>query len=195
MSKKVKTNIDVQIKNRNRTTVFFRGVIAFPAMVYVASFAPLIHVGWSFGGVVVVPVALAIIFRGVYPSYALKFNHSLFELNTRLTAYILFLTDDYPSIEANGRISIELPDIDGGKKLNRVLPIIKWLLAIPLYIVGIVYVVASILVTVIAWVSIIITGRYPRWAEGIVVGTISFWNRVIGYCAILVTDKYPSFSL
>jgi hypothetical protein len=76
-----------------------------------------------------------------------------------------------------------------------VLPIIKWLLAIPLYIVGIVYVVASILVTVIAWVSIIITGRYPRWAEGIVVGTISFWNRVIGYCAILVTDKYPSFSL
>jgi hypothetical protein len=195
MSKKVKTNIDVQIKNRNRTTVFFRGVIAFPAMVYVASFAPLIHVGWSFGGVVVVPVALAIIFRGVYPSYALKFNHALFELNTRLTAYILFLTDDYPSIEANGRISIELPDIDGGKKLNRVLPIIKWLLAIPLYIVGIVYVVASILVTVIAWVSIIITGRYPRWAEGIVVGTISFWNRVIGYCAILVTDKYPSFSL
>ena len=195
MSKKVKTNIDVQIKNRNRTTVFFRGVIAFPAMVYVASFAPLIHVGWSFGGVVVVPVALAIIFRGVYPSYALKFNHALFELNTRLTAYILFLTDDYPSIEANGRISIELPDIDGGKKLNRVLPIIKWLLAIPLYIVGIVYVVASILVTVIAWVSIIKTGRYPRWAEGIVVGTISFWNRVIGYCAILVTDKYPSFSL
>ncbi|MCX6450855.1 MAG: DUF4389 domain-containing protein [Actinobacteria bacterium] len=195
MSKKVKTNIDVQIKNRNRTTVFFRGVIAFPAMVYVASFAPLIHVGWSFGGVVVVPVALAIIFRGVYPSYALKFNHALFELNTRLTAYILFLTDDYPSIEANGRISVELPDIDGGKKLNRVLPIIKWLLAIPLYIVGIVYVVASILVTVIAWVSIIITGRYPRWAEGIVVGTISFWNRVIGYCAILVTDKYPSFSL
>ena len=195
MSKKVKTNIDVQIKNRNRTTVFFRGVIAFPAMAYVASFAPLIHVGWSFGGVVVVPVALAIIFRGVYPSYALKFNHALFELNTRLTAYILFLTDDYPSIEANGRISIELPDIDGGKKLNRVLPIIKWLLAIPLYIVGIVYVVASILVTVIAWVSIIITGRYPRWAEGIVVGTISFWNRVIGYCAILVTDKYPSFSL
>ena len=195
MSKKVKTNIDVQIKNRNRTTVFFRGVIAFPAMVYVASFAPLIHVGWSFGGVVVVPVALAIIFRGVYPSYALKFNHALFELKTRLTAYILFLTDDYPSIEANGRISIELPDIDGGKKLNRVLPIIKWLLAIPLYIVGIVYVVASILVTVIAWVSIIITGRYPRWAEGIVVGTISFWNRVIGYCAILVTDKYPSFSL
>ena len=195
MGKHVKTKIDVKIKNRNRATVFFRGILAFPVMIFVASFAPLAHMGWSFGGIIVVPVALAIIFRCVYPSYAFKFNHAIFELNTRLSAYMLFLTDDYPSIEANPKISIELPEIDGGKKLNRVLPIFKWILALPLYIVGTLYVVASILVTIVAWISIIVTGRYPRWAEDIVVGTIAFWNRVIGYCAILVTDKYPSFSL
>lgn len=195
MRTQVETIIDVQLNNRNRTTVFFRGILAFPVAIFVSSFAPMMHAGWSFGGIIVVPVILALLFRQVYPSYALKFNHAIFELNTRLTTYVLFLNDDFPSIEANTKVAILLPDVEGGRKLNRWLPLVKWFLAIPLYIVGTLYVVASILVSLVAWFSILFTGTYPRWAVDIVMGTISFWNRVIGYCAILVTDKYPSFSL
>jgi hypothetical protein len=195
MHTQVETIIDVQIEERNRKTVFFRGILVVPAAIFVSSFAQLAHVGWSLGGLIVVPAMLALVFRQVYPSYALKFNHAMFELNTRVSAYALFLTDDYPSIEANPKITIGFPDIEGGKVLNRWLPLVKWLLAIPLYIVGILYSVIALLVTLIAWVMIVATGTYPIWAVDIVLGTVAFWNRVIGYTAIMVTDEYPSFSL
>lgn len=195
MRTQVETIIDVQLNNRNRATVFFRGILAFPMAIFVTSFAPLMHAGWTFGGIIVIPVILSLVFRQAYPSYALKFNHSIFELNTRLTAYVLFLNDEYPSIEANEKVAILLPDVEGGRKLNRWLPLVKWILALPLYLVGFLYIVAALTASVIAWFSILFTGTYPRWAVDFVMGMISFWNRVIGYCAILVTDHYPSFSI
>ena len=87
------------------------------------------------------------------------------------------------------------PDIEGGKKLNRYLPIVKWILAIPLYIVGAIYIFLSIVVTFLAWIITSATGNYPEWAAKIVLGTIDFWNRVSGYAILLVTDEYPSFNL
>ena len=90
---------------------------------------------------------------------------------------------------------MEFPDVDGGKKLNRWLPLVKWILAIPHYVVGIVYFLISLVVTLVAWVQTSATGKYPEWAGEIVLGTIAYWNRVQGYMLLLVTDEYPNFRL
>jgi hypothetical protein len=200
MSNQVKTDIKIKHKDRNRTTVFWRGILAFPVIIFVATFTQATFSqsdNWGLGtaGLIVIPALLAIVFRGKYPSYVLTFNHALIELSTRLAAYVLILNDKYPSIEANSKVVVTFPDVDGGKKLNRWLPLVKWFLAIPHYIVGAVYLVISLAVTVIAWVQTSITGRYPEWTGEIVLGTISYWNRVQGYMLLLVSDKYPSFKL
>ncbi|QLL24165.1 DUF4389 domain-containing protein [Actinobacteria bacterium IMCC26103] len=194
MSSQVTTDIKIKHKDRNRTTVFWRGILVFPVATFVASFN-LGTSGIGAASVIVLPALLAIVFRGKYPSYVLTFNHAIFELSARLAAYVLILNDKYPSIEANSKVVVTFPDVDGGKKLNRWLPLVKWFLAIPHYIVGAVYLVISLAVTVIAWVQTSITGRYPEWAGEIVLGTISYWNRVQGYMLLLVSDKYPSFKL
>ena len=200
MSNQVKTIVKIKHKDRNRTTVFWRGILAFPVIIFVATFTQATFAendSWGFGtaGVIVIPALLAIVVRGKYPSYVLTFNHALIELSTRLAAYVLILNDKYPSIEANSKVAVLFPDIEGGKKLNRWLPLVKWFLAIPHYIVGAVYLVISLVVTFIAWIQTSITGKYPEWAGEIVLGTISYWNRVQGYMLLLVTDKYPTFRL
>jgi hypothetical protein len=200
MASQVKTEIQIKHNDRNRATVFWRGILAFPVVIFVAAFAQSSFSeseNWAAGtaGLIVLPTLLALLFRGKYPSYVLTFNHALIELSTRLAAYLLILNDKYPSIESSSKVSVVFPDVDGGKKLNRWLPLVKWILAIPHYIVGIIYIIISLFVTVIAWVQTSITGKYPRWAGEIVFGTISFWNRVQGYMLLLVTDKYPTFKL
>jgi len=151
--------------------------------------------GAAFGGLLFAPVLLALLVRGVYPSYVLSFNKSMLELNARISAYALLLTDEYPSIEANPNIKVDLPDIEGGAKLSRVLPLVKWIFAIPLLIVGIVYAVIGLVLTFFAWIITSSTGNYPESIANFVLGTIEFWNRLYGYAVILVTDDYPSFTL
>ena len=194
MSNQVETIINVQINDRNRKTVFWRGILVAPVAVFLASFTQFLHWGWT-TGLLVVPVVLAIVVRGIYPSYVLSFNHALFELENRINAYVLLLTDDYPSIERNPNIAILLPDVDGGRKLNRGLPLVKWFLAIPLVVVGLIYALMAVAVTFVAWIATWSSGRYPEWAVPLVLGTVKYWNRVYGYAILLVTDEYPSFSL
>ena len=195
VSNQVETSIEIQLTNRDRKTVFFRGLLVFPTVVFIASFTQSMHAGASFGGLLFVPALLALLVRGVYPSYVLSFNKSMLELNARIAAYALLLTDDYPSIEANPNIKVDLPEIDGGAKLSRVLPLVKWLFAIPLYIVGIIYVLIAFVLTFTAWIITSATGNYPESIANFVLGTIEFWNRLYGYAVILVTDDYPSFTL
>jgi hypothetical protein len=163
-------------------------------VVFLASFSQGNEAAWT-SGLIVLPLVLALLFRGVYPSYLLSFNHSMMELNARLSSYVLLLTDDYPSIERNPNVAVLLPDTEGGKKLSRGLPLIKWFLAIPLVIVGLLYAALAMVYTFIAWIITWSTGNYPAWALDVVLGTIKFWNRIYGYAVILVTDEYPSFSL
>jgi len=195
MRTQIETIIDVQLTNRNRASAFFRWILILPVVLFAATFTQMAHWGISMGGIIVLPVVLSLLIRGIYPSYAFNFNIAMLELNARIAAYALLLTDDFPSIEANPKVVVLVPDVDGGKALNRGLPLIKWFLAIPLYIVGILYSLAAAVVTFVAWIIVSATGTYPQWAVEIVLGTISFWNRVIGYSAVLVTDKYPKFSL
>jgi hypothetical protein len=169
-----------------------------PAFIFVSSFAPATAFSDDgvgiFAGLLALPAALAIVVRQVYPSYVLAFNEALLSLQTRVDAYLLLLTDEYPSIEENDLVSVTFPEVDA-KQLNRFLPLIKWLLALPLYLVGILYIIYAALLTLLGWFSILFTGNYPEvCAEG-VVGTIAYWNRVVGYAFLLVTDEYPTFSL
>ena len=193
MSKQIKTDIEVTYKKRNKTTVFWRGILVFPVLIFICSFAVQSNAGFA-AGFIILPALLALVFREVYPSYLLTFNHAFIELQTRVVAYVLLLTDEYPSIEENDVVSVTFPEVDA-KQLNRWLPLIKWLLALPLYLVGIVYFIYAALLTLLGWFSILFTGNYPEvCAEG-VVGTIAYWNRVVGYAFLLVTDEYPTFSL
>ena len=176
MSQQIETQIDVTLTERNRLSALFRIILVVPMAVYVTSFAPsdlssnssnLLAVGFF-----VLPTALAIVFRQIYPSYLLAFNEALLSLQTRVDAYVLLLTDEYPSIEENDVVSVTFPPVDA-KQLNQWLPLIKWFLAIPLYIVGIFYTVYAFFLTVFAWFSVVFTGNYPeKCAEG-VVGTIA----------------------
>jgi hypothetical protein len=198
MSNQIETQIDVTLTERNRVTAFFRLILAVPALIFVSSFAPSAafsdEAAGIFAGLLAVPAGLAIVVRQVYPSYVLVFNEALLSLQTRVDAYLVLLTDEYPSIEENDIVSVTFPEVDA-KQLNRWLPLIKWLLALPLYLVGIVYFIYATLLTLLGWFSILFTGRYPEvCAEG-VVGTIAYWNRVVGYAFLLVTDEYPTFSL
>jgi hypothetical protein len=198
MSNQIETQIDVSLTERNRLTAFFRIILVVPAFIFISSFAPstLFSDDGSaiFAGLIALPAALAIVFRQVYPSYVLAFNEAVLSLQTRVDVYLLLLSDQYPSIEENDVVSVTFPEVDA-KQLNRFLPLVKWLLAVPLYLVGIVYIIYAALLTLLGWFSILFTGNYPEvCAEG-VVGTIAYWNRVAGYALLLVTDEYPSFSL
>jgi hypothetical protein len=198
MSNQIETQIDVSLTERNRLTAFFRIILVVPALVFLASFSSASAFSEDnlgmFAGLLALPAALAIVVRQVYPSYVLTFNEALLSLQTRVDAYLLLLTDEYPSIEENDLVSVTFPEVDA-QQLNRWLPLVKWLLALPLYLVGIVYVIYAALLTLFGWFSILFTGNYPEvCAEG-VVGTIAYWNRVAGYALLMVTDEYPTFSL
>jgi len=198
MSNQIETFITVQLENRDRKSVALRIFLVIPIAIFLSSFT-----AWSgsaeastfLAGLLFMPVVLALVFRGIYPSYVLAFNKSLLSLSTRVTAYILVLNDSYPSIEESADVKITLPEIDGGAKLNRYLPLVKWLLAIPLYIVGLVYVLYGLAVLLFAWFTILFTGKMPASSAAVLLGITQYWNRVNGYAFLLVTDEYPSFSL
>lgn len=198
MSRQVETQIDVTLTERNRMSALFRIILVVPMAIFVASFAPTdlstSNSNYLSVGFLILPTALAIVVRQIYPTYLLAFNEALLSLQTRVDAYLLLLTDEYPSIEENDVVSVTFPEVDA-KALNRWLPLIKWFLAIPLYVVGVFYIIYLSLLTLAGWFSVLFTGNYPeKCAEG-VVGTIAYWNRVIGYAFLMLTDEYPSFSL
>lgn len=195
MNQQISTYIQLQVKNRDRVTVLFRAILIIPVVILASSFGAFSTSNSYIAGLFVIPVVLTLLFRGVYPSYALHFNKAIVALSVRIAAYFFLLTDDYPSIEANEKIGVEFPEIQGGRILSRGLPLVKWLLAIPLYIVGIVYGIYTIMLTLVAWFTIVFTGEYPEWCASGVIGTIAYWNRIYGYAFVLVTDEYPRFSL
>ena len=155
-------------------------------------------VSQSSGGIaagLAMATALMIIVRQRYPrwwfDFALEFNR----FSTRVGAYAALLTDQYPSTEDEQSVHLDLDYPDAQHDLNRWLPLVKWLLAIPHYIVLFFLSIGAFLAVVIAWFAILITGRYPRALFDYVVGVGRWWLRVSAYTALLITDRYPPFSL
>jgi hypothetical protein len=138
---------------------------------------------------------LMIVFRMRYPRWWFDFARELTRLSARVGAYLFLLTDRYPSTvdEQSVHLEIDYPDVE--RDLNRWLPLVKWLLAIPHYIVLAILVAIGVIVWVIAWFAILFTGRYPRGLFDFVVGVGRWGLRVNAYAFLLVTDRYPPFSL
>ena len=138
---------------------------------------------------------LMIVFRMRYPRWWFDFARELTRLSARVGAYLFLLTDRYPSTvdEQSVHLEIDYPDVE--RDLNRWLPLVKWLLAIPHYIVLAILVAIGVIVWVIAWFAILFTGRYPRGLFDFMVGVGRWGLRVNAYAFLLVTDRYPPFSL
>jgi hypothetical protein len=198
MSNQIETSFQVQLDNRDRATAFARLILVFPVFIFLSSFSIETFFNENMlqtYGLVILPVVLALLFRGVYPSYVLSFNKAVFGLVNRIWAYVALLTDEYPSIEDSGVVRITYPEVDGGKSLSRGLPLVKWLLAIPLYIVGFVYAIYGFIMLVLGWLNILFTGTMSAGSADAIVRVTQFWNRIYGYAVLLMTDEYPSFSL
>jgi hypothetical protein len=196
MSNQIMTEVSVDLDQRDRNSALFRIFIALPAIIFLSSFASFTDEMMGFiGGFLFLPVVLALLIRNKYPSYVLAFNKALLELNNRVSIYVLVLSDSYPSIESNQKVRLIYPEIENGQKLNPWLPLVKWFLAIPLYIVGIFYALYALALTFVAWISVVKNGTYPVDKAEEVVKVIAYWNRVYGYALLLVTDEYPPFSL
>ena len=138
--------------------------------------------------------ALMIVFRQRYPRWWFDFSRELTRFGARVGAYLLLLTDQYPSTvdEQSVHLEIDYPDVKAD--LNRWMPIVKWLLAIPHYIVLAFLFVAAFFAVVFAWFAILLTGQYPRALFDFVVGVGRWGLRVNAYAFLLVTDRYPPFS-
>ena len=196
MTNQILTEIHVDLDNRDKNTALFRVFLAFPVLIFLSSFSEFAdNLPGVIGGFLVLPVVLSLLFRNVYPSYVLAFNKALLELSNRINAYLLLLTDEYPSIEANQKVRLIYPEIEGGKKLSPWMPLVKWFLAIPLFLLGLIYAIYALALTLVAWFTVISQGHYPEEKAEEVIKVIAYWNRLYGYALLLITDEYPSFSL
>jgi Domain of unknown function (DUF4389) len=146
-------------------------------------------------GLLFLPPLLMLLFRNKYPRWWFDWNRELLRFTNRVLVYGLLMEDRYPSTEDQQSVRLDFPYPGSPSTLSRGLPLVKWLLAIPHYIVLIFLYLASIVVTVIAWFAILFTGRYPRGMFEFVEGVLRWHNRVVGYAFILVTDQYPPFRL
>lgn len=146
-------------------------------------------------GALFAATALMILFRQRYPRWWFDFNLEFNRFTTRVCAYLFLLTDVYPSTEDEQSVHLNLKYPDVKKELNRWMPLIKWFLAIPHYIVLTVLVLGAMFVTIIAWFSILLSGKYPKSLFEYVVGVGRWGLRVTAYAFLLTTDKYPPFSL
>ena len=138
---------------------------------------------------------LLILFRQKYPRWWFDWNVAFLKFLNRVSVYLLLLRDEYPSTDEEQSVHLEIPYPNAERDLNRWVPLVKWLLAIPHYIILWFLWIAVIGFVIIAWFSILFTGRYPAVLFDFVVGVMRWHNRVLAYAFLLVTDRYPPFRL
>ncbi len=169
----------------NRLTTAFRIILVIPIAV--------VLVGLNVS--LALSTLLMILFRQRYPRWWFDFQLELARFSTRVSTYLLLLADEYPSTEDEQSVRLELDYPDAERDLNRWLPLVKWLAAIPHYVVLIFLLVVALIAVVIAWFAILFTGSFPRGLFNFVVGVMRWGLRVEAYAFLLVTDRYPPFSL
>ena len=146
------------------------------------------------GGAVFLPVVLMIVFRQKYPRWWFDWNLNLLRFSNRVTAYMALLDDRYPSTDEEQAVHLDFPYPDV-RQMSRWLPLVKWFLAIPHYVVLFFLGIGALVAVIVAWFAILFTGTYPRSLFDFVVGVLRWSNRVTGYAFTLVTDEYPPFRL
>lgn len=189
----------------NRLSTLFRPILIITIYIVVIillggggfSYQISDNANFSLGGTegIAVATAIMIIFKKHYPRWWFDFERELTRFSARILAYLLLLTDQYPSTDNQQAIHLEIDYPNAKRDLNRWLPLVKWLLAIPHYIALTMLTFVAIFAVVYAWFAILITGRYPKDIFNFVVG-IGRWSlRIRAYAFLLVTDQYPPFSL
>jgi len=147
------------------------------------------------GGLLFFGPLLMILFRRKYPRWWFDWNLELQRFINRVWTYLALMNEGYPSTDDHQWVQLEYAYPDAAADLNRWLPLVKWLLAIPHYIVLFFLEIAAFFAVIVTWFAILFTGRYPRGIFGFVEGVFRWHNRVAAYAFVLVTDRYPPFTL
>ena len=204
----VQFSVEYPDRDLDRLTTAFRIIVAIPILIVLGALGGAGWSSWSDGnggngasfaagggGVLFFPALLMIVFRQKYPRWWYDWNLELLRFENRVFVFLGLLDDRYPSTDERQSVSLEFPYPDAKQGLNRWLPLVKWFLAIPHYIVLIFLGLAAIVSVIIAWFAILFTGRYPRGLFDFIVGVMRWANRVTAYAFVLVTDQYPPFRL
>jgi hypothetical protein len=199
-------SIDYPDRPLSRLTSFFRIFTVIPIAIVLAtvsgggtwessSSGHATTVAAGAGGLLFFGPLLMILFRQKYPRWWFDWNLELQRLGTRVGTYLALMNDQYPSTDEQQWLRLDYAYPDATTDLNRWLPLVKWFLAIPHYIVLFFLDIAVFVVVIVAWFAILFTGRYPQGMFRFVEGVVRWHNRVIGYALTLVTDRYPPFRL
>jgi hypothetical protein len=200
----VQFDVDYPDRPLNRLTTFFRLILVIPigiVLSLVSGQMTVIPMRWAqvvvitAGGLLFLPVLLLILFRRKYPRWWFDWNLELLRFGNRVSTYIALLRDEYPSTDEQQAVHLDIRYPDAERELNRWLPLVKWLLAIPHYIVLFALGIVTFFAVIISWFAILFTGRYPHALFDFVVGFFRWQNRVTAYAILLVTDTYPPFRL
>jgi hypothetical protein len=199
----VRLEVDYPERPLARLSTFFRIFAAIPIIIVLSALGGVVggteggrlggESAIAGGGIVFLPTLLLIVFRRKYPRWWFDWNRELLRFANRVAVYLALLDDRYPSTDEEQSVHLELEYPDVPTELNRWLPLVKWLLAIPHYIVLFFVDLAALVCVIIAWFAILFTGRYPRGLFDFVVGSLRWNNRVAAYAFVLTTDRYPPF--
>jgi hypothetical protein len=194
----VQYSVDYPDRPLNRLTTFFRAFVVIPIVIVLVLLegGGYGHAGaLGVGGLVVLPTVLMILFRQKYPRWWFDWNLELLRFSARVGVFLALMDDRYPSTDEQQTVHLDFPYPDARNDLNRWLPLVKWLLAVPHYVVLLFLYIAALVVVIVAWFAILFTGRFPRGMFDFLVGVGRWTNRVVAYAHVLATDRYPPFRL
>jgi len=202
----VQLAVEYPDRDLNRLTTAFRIIVAIPILVVAGAVngpnQTTFEAGrqsWMLaagaGGVLFFAPLLMILFQQKYPRWWFDWNQELLRFENRVAVYLALMDDRYPSTDEHQGVALDLPYPDAKTGLNRWLPLVKWLLAVPHYIVLAFLWLGLLIAVIVAWFAILFTGRYPRGLFDYVLGVFRWTNRVAAYAFVLVTDDYPPFRL
>jgi hypothetical protein len=203
----VQLSVDYPDRPLDRLTTGFRIFVIIPILIVLGSVSGGSSWQWNYdgsttqtaaagaGGLLFFGPLLLILFRQKYPRWWFDWNLELLRFGNRVGVYLALMDDRYPATDQHQSVHLDYPYPDAQRDLNRWLPLVKWLLAIPHYIVLFFLYIAALVVVIVVWFAILFTGRYPRGLFDFVEGVIRWHNRVIAYALVLVTDRYPPFQL
>ena len=199
----VQLSIDYPDRPLSRLTTLFRLFMVIPIAIVAGLIPGMVNSG-QFGDpdsaaiyapIVWLPLVLMLLFRRKYPRWWFDWNLELSRFVLRIETYLIALRDDYPSTDEHQAVHLDIEYPNAGRDLNRWLPLIKWLLAFPHYVVLIILSILGLVAVVLGWIMVIITAQYPRALFDFLVGVLRYAARVQGYAFLLVTDRYPPFRL
>ena len=207
----VHIHLEPDTGERDRLTTFFRILLAIPHLLLVGGPIAIglslawndgpIRFDWGTSGGLLGAVAclcaviswFALIFTGKAPDGLTSLITFYLRWRVRAVAYVALLRDEYPPF-GDGDYPASLRLVPPTGERDRVSIAFRLILVIPhliaVWALGLVWCLS----TVIAWVAILVTGRYPEALLEFAMGVFRWNTRVEAY-VLLLTDEYPPFAL